>query len=194
MTAPKFLSSSWVPRMSRHCTSGRPASIITENWRVKTARLFGLTPFLRLRAAVLADAAAFSFTGLILVTITCSRRKAATAASIVSATRSPVTFCPARVRPLYANVAIVVSCLSYPSHLPRGRADRPGTLQARARNHAHAAIDQILQFVAVRRLLERVLERHLLALVQRRQRLIHRLHAHLFLAGLHRRVDLVDLV
>ena len=24
--------------MSRHCTSGRPASIITENWRVNTAR------------------------------------------------------------------------------------------------------------------------------------------------------------
>ena len=29
-----------LPRMSRHCTSGRPASIITENWRVKTARFF----------------------------------------------------------------------------------------------------------------------------------------------------------
>ena len=27
--------------MSRHCTSGRPASIITENWRVKMARFFG---------------------------------------------------------------------------------------------------------------------------------------------------------
>ena len=32
-----------LPRISRHCTSGRPASIITENWRVKTARFFALT-------------------------------------------------------------------------------------------------------------------------------------------------------
>ena len=30
--------------MSRHCTSGRPASIITENWRVKTARFLAGTP------------------------------------------------------------------------------------------------------------------------------------------------------
>ena len=43
MTAAKFLSSSWLPRMSRHCTSGRPASIITENWRVKTARFLAAT-------------------------------------------------------------------------------------------------------------------------------------------------------
>ena len=40
MTFAKFLSSSWLPRMSRHCTSGRPASIMTENCRVKTARFF----------------------------------------------------------------------------------------------------------------------------------------------------------
>ena len=43
----KFLSSSCVPRISRHCTSGRPASIITENWRVKIASDFGLTDFAR---------------------------------------------------------------------------------------------------------------------------------------------------
>ena len=43
MTAAKFLSSSWLPRMSRHCTSGRPASIITENCRVNTARFFAET-------------------------------------------------------------------------------------------------------------------------------------------------------
>ena len=29
-----------VARMSRACTSGRPASIITENWRVKTRMSF----------------------------------------------------------------------------------------------------------------------------------------------------------
>jgi hypothetical protein len=31
ITAEKFLSLSWEPRMSRHCTRGRPASIMTEN-------------------------------------------------------------------------------------------------------------------------------------------------------------------
>ncbi len=32
--------SAWVAMMSRACTSGRPASIITENWRVKTRMSF----------------------------------------------------------------------------------------------------------------------------------------------------------
>ena len=31
-------------RMSRHCTSGRPASIIVASWRVKICRSFGPTP------------------------------------------------------------------------------------------------------------------------------------------------------
>ena len=145
ITAPKFLSSSCVPRISRHCTSGRPASIITENWRVNTARLFGDTPFFRLITTALLAASAFSFTGLILVTITCSRRSAATAASIESATRSPVTFCPARVRPLYANVAISF-CLPPPTlpalPTPRyrvGAPTGPRAVQAGARHHADAA-------------------------------------------------------
>ena len=86
--------------MSRHCTSGRPASIITENWRVKTARFFaddllaGLADLL-----LLGRAAALALDGVIRVTMIWSRRSAATAASIVSATRSPLTVCPARVRP-----------------------------------------------------------------------------------------------
>jgi hypothetical protein len=38
--------------MSRHCTSGRPASIITENWRVKDGEILRRTPLgLSLRAA-----------------------------------------------------------------------------------------------------------------------------------------------
>ena len=53
-----------------------------------------------------ADVVAAAFAGLILVMTTCSRRSAATAASIDSASRSPLTVCPVRVRPLYANVAI----------------------------------------------------------------------------------------
>ena len=121
-SAPKFLSSSCVPRISRHCTSGRPASIITENCRVNTARFFGVDALLALDRHRLGGLAAFSLTGLILVTRICSRRSAATAASIVSAIRSPVTFCPARVRPLYANVAIRSPTLPSP---PTGRACGP---------------------------------------------------------------------
>ena len=36
--------SAWVPMMSSAWTSGRPASIITENWRVKTRMSFSWTP------------------------------------------------------------------------------------------------------------------------------------------------------
>ena len=63
---------------------------MTENCRVKIARFFdgALGPFLGLAFA----AAAFSaLAGSIRVTWICSRRSAAMAASMVSATRSPVT-------------------------------------------------------------------------------------------------------
>ena len=53
ITSEKFLSSSCVPRISRHCTSGNPASIITENWRVKTARFLESTPLARFALVVL---------------------------------------------------------------------------------------------------------------------------------------------
>ena len=89
MTAAKFLSSSWFPRMSRHCTSGRPASIITENCRVNTARF--LAPTLLPTVPFFAASAFFSFEGMMRVTLICSRLSAETAASIVSAMRSPLT-------------------------------------------------------------------------------------------------------
>jgi hypothetical protein len=44
--------------------------------------------------------------GVMRVTRICSRLSAATAASIVSAARSPLTVCPARVRPAYAKVGM----------------------------------------------------------------------------------------
>ena len=100
ITAAKFLSSSCVPRMSRHCTRGNPASIITENCRVKTARFFAAT-FLPVVPgfSFLPAASVLAFAGVMRVTSTWSRRSAATAASMVSAARSPLTVCPARVRP-----------------------------------------------------------------------------------------------
>ena len=70
ITSAKFLSSSWLPRMSRHCTRGRPASIITENWRVNTARLLAETPLVVLPAVFfLAFSSAFALAGVMRVTI-----------------------------------------------------------------------------------------------------------------------------
>ena len=101
ITAAKFLSSSWLPRISRHCTSGRPASIITENWRTNTARFLAET-FLPILPAFsfLAPWSFAALAGVMRVTLICSRRSAAVAASIESATRSPLTVSPARVRPV----------------------------------------------------------------------------------------------
>src|SRR6185369_14573537 len=188
MTDENPLSSSWLPRMSRHCTSGRPASIITENWRVKTARFFAATflPF-----GFLALAAFSSLTGLTLVTWICSRRSAAVNASIESATRSPETVSPPRVRPAKANVGILLS----PHRWPRRHSRRPWTLaESGAGDHADAAIDHVLQFVAIRRGAHRRLHRDQPFLIETGERLVRGLHAHLFLAGLHRAVDLMHLV
>jgi hypothetical protein len=94
--------------MSRHCTSGSPASIITENCRVNTARLLA-AGFFPVLPGFLAAGSARAFAWLIRVTRICSRRSAATAPSIVSAIRSPLTVCPLRVRPEYANVGMIRS-------------------------------------------------------------------------------------
>ena len=63
---------------------------MTENWRVKMARFFdgAVGPFFGLRLRLRAFSA---LAGSMRVTWICSRRSAAMAASIVSATRSPVT-------------------------------------------------------------------------------------------------------
>ena len=71
-----------------------PASIMTENWRVKMARFFAAT-FLLCCAPAFTGASAFALAGVIRVTRICSRRSAATAPSMVSATRSPLTTSPA---------------------------------------------------------------------------------------------------
>src|SRR5687768_10345053 len=174
IVAEKFLSSSCEPSISRHCTSGSPASIMTENCRVNTARFLGFAflpslPFLT-------PGTAFSFAAVMRVTITCSRRSAATAASAVSATRSPLMASPPRVRPENANVGIVVPSLKgrgkrgegrktlfpdpYPSPLtplpsplsrglPLHRPDAPRHARTRpetgALDDAHTARDHLVQ-------------------------------------------------
>ena len=79
---------------------------MTENCRVKIARLLGETPLPSL--PFFAPASALALTGVTLVTRTCSRRNIAVTASIVSATRSPAMFSPDLVRPVKANVGMLV--------------------------------------------------------------------------------------
>ena len=84
------------PRVSRHSTNGMPASIITESWRVKTARFLagadpprgGFPPRPALRPA-----------GSIRVTRPPARRRAAGADPLVAAMRPPRTFRPAPLCP-----------------------------------------------------------------------------------------------
>jgi hypothetical protein len=84
------------PRISRHCTSGRPASIITENWRVKIAiSLREMLPPIFGRA----NSFPFSVTP---VTVICCLRSTLMTASLLSATRTPSCVFPARVRPFHA--------------------------------------------------------------------------------------------
>ena len=114
MVAANFLCGSWRPRMSRHWTSGRPASIITLNCRVKIARLLAgtLPPAVAARLAL-------ALTGSIRVIRICSRRSEATAASSESACRSPLTFSPSRVRPVNANACIKFTLHKRPSAFGR---------------------------------------------------------------------------
>src|SRR5690349_18750379 len=86
---------SWLfARISRHWTSGRPASIITENWRKKMARsLVGTFPEPNVGRA---NSLPFS---LIVLAVTRSRRKLAARTCLFSATRSPETFSPAALVP-----------------------------------------------------------------------------------------------
>jgi len=95
---------------------------MTENCRVKTARFFALT-FLPARPALAASA--FALEGAILVTRIWSRRSAAVAASRFSATRSPLTVSPLRVRPEYAKVVAMELC-PRGNELPHRRAGLAG--------------------------------------------------------------------
>jgi hypothetical protein len=91
----KVLFSCWLPRISRHWTRGRPASIMTENWRVKMARSLEPTPPPSLGRAI---SLPFSLTE---ETRICSRRSRVITASLLSATRSPEMALPSLVLPFH---------------------------------------------------------------------------------------------
>jgi len=76
--------------MSRHCTSGRPASIIVANWRVNTTSSRVPTPFLnRLKPLPLRAAFGLTETGM----IDCARSCIIAAASVAAST-TPFFNCP----------------------------------------------------------------------------------------------------
>ena len=71
--------------MSRHCTSGRPASIIVANWRVKMTSSLVLIPG-RMKGRYSATSLAFSFT---VTGISSCARSCAITASWLMASISP---------------------------------------------------------------------------------------------------------
>ncbi len=99
-TLAKVLFSCWLPRISRHCTRGSPASIITENCRVKIARSLAGTPPPNRGSAI---SRPFSFTDETRIR---SRRSSAVTASLLSATRSPETALPSWVLPFQTYAGI----------------------------------------------------------------------------------------
>ena len=81
---------SWLAaRISRHCTSGRPASIMTENWRKKIA--MSLVPTLPEPKVGMENSLPFS---RIAPGVMRSRRNACASDCLLAAIRSPEIFCP----------------------------------------------------------------------------------------------------
>src|SRR5207302_1238234 len=80
-------------RISRHCTSGKPASIMTENWRVNTAKSLALTPCLKVGKL---NSLPFSES---LLTLICCRRSTFISSALLVADCSPLTAPPVRFVP-----------------------------------------------------------------------------------------------
>ena len=134
-------------------------------------------------------------------------------ASLESATRSPDVAAPARVLPLNTVGRHRLASFKLLAHRvgstrPWSRSNGPHrhrsasqdwpsarrrTLLSRG-SEASSSIGHVLELVSVRGHGEGDLKTALLLEVQSRQRLVERLHSVLFLARLHRRVDLVNLI
>src|SRR5688572_6502550 len=177
MISRKALFSSCSPRISRHWTSGSPASSITENWRVKRARRLGLMRIGSLgRKGISRPFCRSDRTAI------CWRLSVASAALRLSARRIPSWTAPVRVRPLQAKLGIALAPC-------RGRLGAERRIQCRG-----SPVDDLLQLVGEGRAVHRGLQRDQALEVEGGERLVVGLHAVLRLAGLHHAVDLVHLV
>src|SRR6266481_1657517 len=206
---------SWLAaRISRHCTSGRPASIMTENWRKKIAMSLVLTlpdpnmgrenslPFSRTEPGVMR-----------------SLRNCWRTTSLFAAVRSPEIFSPEELFPENVNTGMVnLSSVPYslsgalltpPEDFSAGLSTpsppvwltlcgsgrfRHSRRGARPVHQSGTTIDHFLQFVLIAGPQQSGFQGDLLLEVRGRERLVKGLHAELFLTGLHGGVDLVDLV
>src|SRR5690606_9075003 len=186
--SPKVLfccCSAWI---SRHCTSGRPASIMVANWRVKTTRSRIVTPFRNsLRLARLLAAFGRTEIGAIIWPRSCIIAAASLLASIV-----PFLSVPWRVRPSQAKTGMPFPLVD--TGVKSSDDAASGARHAPLHDRAAAALDQVLQLLHVVAARHRVVEADQPPLVERRERLVHGLHPVLVLADLHLRVDLMDLV
>src|SRR5216684_8157472 len=213
---------SWLAaRISRHCTSGRPASIMTENWRKKIAMSLVLTlpepnvgmanslPFSRIAPGVMR-----------------SRRNCCASTCLFDAIRSPATFCPPASLPENVKTGMVLTsphcatCLSksfaagfssrsscrHPRDEPydclcltlafrRSCASGQGCPGGRGLiQQPCPAVDHFLQLILVAGALHRNFQRDLFLKISGCQRLVERLHAELLLSRLHGGINLMDFV
>src|SRR6266568_7214924 len=188
----KSLFSCCPARISRHCTSGSPASIMTENWRVKMASSFESTlpPKVgRLNSLPFSD---------ILVGVICWRRRMLASSDLFGAASSPLTLEPARLVPRYVKTGMFPPPQSAESPIA-GLRDPLKLLALQHLNFPagcrarHAAIDHVLQLISIRSPRKRHIEGNQLLEICIRQSLVEGLHARLACTRLHSRINLVDL-
>src|SRR6267143_2452824 len=190
-TSRKARLSSWLARMSRHCTSGRPASIIVANWRVKMMMSFWEIPPMPGSLKVSCD-----FLRILTFCSAIARKRcwteASSAASIWPFFTSPVLVFPSHVQ------MGIFRCAGCALAAAAGAAIQVSLRALRLHRAVHARAgsggEDVAQLVRIGAAGHRLLEGNETLLHQRRQRLVEGLHAELRLADLHRGVDLVDLV
>src|SRR5437868_5631867 len=171
---------SWfAARISRHCTRGRPASIITENCRKKTAvSLMGTLPVPSLGRA---NSLPFS---LMAPGVMRSRRNCMVTAALLSANRSPAILLPWESVPVNVNTGIpntplvLFAYLLFPAD--QGGVGKKLSALRRSRGYfcgLYATVDHVLQFVRHRRTRQGSPQRDGFLEIKGRQRLVERLHA-----------------
>src|SRR5580704_6484009 len=175
---------------------------MTENCRVKTASSLALTPLPkvgRLNSLPFSD---------ILVGVIFWRRSWLCASVLLVAFISPATELPERFVPRYVKTGMVTLLSGQTSNCSISRSlsqilvlvlrsDRVLSrwrLTASARRSSHPAVDHVLKFIGIGRARKGNVQSDGLLEVSIRQALIERLHARDSGSGLHRRVDLVNLV
>src|SRR5207248_2642747 len=133
------------PRISRHCTSGRPASIMTENCRVKIATSVGGTPPPNFGILISLPFSLIEGASILW------RRSIASAAPLESAVRTPLCACPPRV-PFHSKVGMLssVDC-NYYAVLDRTRLCADGLGRTLRLECPCAAGDHLLQLVRIGR-------------------------------------------